>query len=202
MTISVSELPYGNAALEPHISRRTLDFHYGKHHKSYVNKLNDAIDGTEYADMGLEDIIVASGRNSDTAVFNHAAQAFNHAFLWGCMSPDGGGTPEGDLESAIEAAFGDTDRFRSRFREVAMSQFGSGWVWLIHDAGGLRIISTSNADTPVAHGRVPLLTLDVWEHAYYLDYQNERGRYVDAFLNALINWNFAASNFEAIKRAA
>jgi Fe-Mn family superoxide dismutase len=203
MTFTISELPYKRTALEPHVSRRTLDLHHGKHHRGYVEKLNKAIAGTDYADMRIEDIIAKSRNESDTNIYNNAAQAWNHAFLWDSMSPDGGGDPDNsDLKSAIADSFGDMDQFKTRFRNVATGQFGSGWVWVVRDGDELRILSTSNADTPIVDGKKPLLTLDVWEHAYYLDYQNERGRYVDAFLDALINWEFAAMNFEAARKAA
>lgn len=202
MTITISELPYSRAALEPHVSRQTLDVHHGKHYRGYVEKLNKSIEGGKYAEMDIEEIVAMSRKNSDLAIFNNAAQAWNHAFLWHSMSPDGGGDPGGDLKFAISDSFGDMDRFRSRFREAALGQFGSGWVWLVNDGDGLRVESTGNADTPIAEGKQPLLTLDVWEHAYYLDYQNERDRYVDAFLEKLINWEFASANYEAARKAA
>lgn len=193
MTIEHPPLPYSHDALEPHISRRTLDFHHGKHHKTYVTKLNDAIADSDYSGMTLTEIIIESHRKSDSGVFNNAAQAWNHAFLWDSMSPDGGGDPEGTLKTAIMDAFGDVDTFRTRFKNAAIGQFGSGWAWLVHDGARLQILGTGNADTPLVHGMTPLLTLDVWEHAYYLDYQNDRARYVDVFLSDLINWDFAAS---------
>jgi len=203
MTFNIPELPYRRMALEPHISRRTLDVHHGKHHRAYVDKLNKAIEGTDYASMRLEDVITRSRKKSDLAVYNNAAQAWNHAFLWDSMSPDGGGDPDdGELTSAIDNSFGSLDQFRTRFRAAAIGQFGSGWVWLLRDGDKLRIEATGNADTPIVDGKRPLLTLDVWEHAYYLDYQNERARYVDSFLDALINWQFAAMNFEAARKAA
>lgn len=202
MTFKLSELPYSNKALEPHVSSKTLDVHHGKHHRAYVDKLNKAIAGTDYAKMQLEEIIRKSKASGDTNVFNNAAQAWNHTFLWHSMSPDGGGSPRGELESAITSSFGDLDQFLTRFRDVASGQFGSGWAWLVRDGSELQVVGTGNADTPIADGKTPLLTLDVWEHAYYLDYQNERPRYIDAFLEHLINWDFAASNFEATRKAA
>ena len=201
-TFTISELPYSRSALEPHVSRQTLDLHHGKHHRGYVDKLNKSIAGKDYADMDIEDIIISSRKKSEVGIFNNAAQAWNHAFLWHSMSPDGGGDPDADLKSAVTRSFGDMDQFRSRFRDAALGQFGSGWVWLVQDDDKLRILSTANANTPIADGKKPLLTLDVWEHAYYLDYQNERDRYVDTFLDHLINWEFAASNFGAERKAA
>lgn len=202
MSFELSNLPYKQDALEPFVSRQTLELHHGKHHRTYVEKLNKAIEDSDYARMSIEDIVVKSGRNSDDGVFNNAAQVWNHTFLWDSMSPDGGGDPEGDLKSAIVSSFGDLDEFRSRFKNAALGQFGSGWTWVVRDGDELAIRSTSNAETPIAVGDRPILTLDVWEHAYYLDYQNERDRYIDAFLENLINWEFAAMNFDAARKAA
>lgn len=196
MTIALPDLPYAADALQPHISANTFEFHHGKHHKAYVDKLNTAIRGTAYDGDSLEQIVVSAFKNSDTGVFNNAAQAWNHTFLWNSMSPNGGGEPSGPLADAITNGFGDLDAFRAKFRQAALSQFGSGWTWLIDTADGLDIVSTGNADTPLVNDSTPLLTLDVWEHAYYLDYQNRRDSYVDAFLHHLINWEFAAGNFE------
>tara|TARA_R110000782_G_scaffold37169_7_gene87496 strand:- start:4148 stop:4759 length:612 start_codon:yes stop_codon:yes gene_type:complete len=202
MTFKIPELPYANAALEPHVSRQTLNLHHGKHHQSYVENLNKLLADTTYADMSLEEVIFKSNRNTaDAAIFNNAAQVWNHSFLWNSMSPDGGGDPSGDLKDAIIADFGGLERFLSQFKKAATSQFGSGWVWLVRDDGNLKLVTTGNAGTPIAGTSIPLLTLDVWEHAYYLDYQNERGRYVDVFLKELINWDFAASNFAASAKA-
>jgi Fe-Mn family superoxide dismutase len=195
MAIEFPELPYATDALEPHVSARTLEFHHGKHHKAYVDKLNAAIEGTDRDGESLETIIMAAHESSDTAVFNNAAQAWNHTFLWHSMSPEGGGEPKGDLADAIRESFGDVSGFRGQFKSAALGQFGSGWTWLVRTANGLDIVSTGNADSPMVHGLTPLLTLDVWEHAYYLDYQNRRDAYVDTFLDALINWDFAAQNF-------
>ncbi len=202
MTIEFPALPYPADALEPHISARTMEFHYGKHHKAYVHKLNDAISGTEYEHLSLEKIITAAYKAADSAVFNNAAQAWNHNFLWHSMSPQGGGVPKGPLAQAINDRFGDIAGFRDAFNQSALGQFGSGWTWLVLTNQGVDITSTSNAETPLTDGVSPLLTLDVWEHAYYLDYQNNRGAYNEAFLANLINWEFAARNFEADRAAA
>jgi Fe-Mn family superoxide dismutase len=197
MTIEFPALPYLADALEPHVSAKTLEFHHGKHHKGYVDKLNAAIAGTDYAAHSLKDIIGASHKAGDTGIFNNAAQAWNHTFLWSSMSPAGGGEPEGALAEAINASFGDVAGFREQFKASALGQFGSGWTWLVRKGGSLEIVNTGNAGTPLTDGATPLLTLDVWEHAYYLDYQNQRDAYVDTFLDKLINWEFAAENFEA-----
>ena len=202
MTITLPELPYANDALEPHISAKTLDFHYGKHHKAYVDKLNAAIAGTDYEGHPLEAIIDASNKASDAGVFNNAAQVWNHTFLWHSMSPTGGGEPKGALAEAINSRYGSLATFREKFKAAALGQFGSGWTWLVRKAGALEIVSTGNAETPMTDGLTPLLTLDVWEHAYYLDYQNKRDAYVDAYLDKLINWDFAAQNYEADRAAA
>lgn len=195
MAFQLPDLPYGRNALEPHVSSDTLDYHYGKHHKAYVDKLNGAIEGTNYADLELVEIIRRSHANGDTNVFNNAAQAWNHEFLWNSMSPDGGGKPEGRLAELIDAAFGGLDGFRDAFRQAATGQFGSGWAWLVLDKGRLVIETTGNAETPMAHGRACLLTLDVWEHAYYLDYQNRRPDYLKAAIGKL-NWKRASELFE------
>ncbi len=201
MSIVFPDLPYAIDALEPHVSARTLEFHHGKHHKAYVDKLNAAIAGTEYEGQTLETIIAASHRAADGAVFNNAAQAWNHTFLWNSMSPQGG-EPEGALAEAINARFGDLAGFREKFKAAALGQFGSGWTWLVRKGGELDIVSTGNAETPLTSDSVPLLTLDVWEHAYYLDYQNKRDAYIDAFLSELVNWHFAAENYETDRAAA
>jgi Fe-Mn family superoxide dismutase len=201
MTIEQSNLPYDSNALEPHISEETLSFHYGRHHKGYVDKLNGLIEGTSFADMPLERIIARARTRAEIDVLNNALQVWNHAFLWESMTPNGGGKPDGRIKEMVEAHFGDLDAFRDEFRRAALGLFGSGWVWLVVDRGELRIITTGNADSPVGTRLVPLLVLDVWEHAYYLDYQNERKRYVDAFLGNLINWKFAAENLERTPEA-
>ncbi len=197
MSIEFPGLPYASDALEPHVSASTLGFHHGKHHKAYVDKLNAAIAGTTYEELPLDRIIVKAHGAADTGIYNNAAQSWNHTFLWHSMSPEGGGAPAGPLADAIDARFGDLDGFRDAFRKAALGQFGSGWAWLVRSGEGLDIVSTGNADSPVISGLFPLVTLDVWEHAYYLDYQNKRDAYVDAFLEHLINWDFAARNFEA-----
>ena len=196
MTIKLPELPYAMDALEPHISTDTMDVHYGKHHRGYVDKLNKLIEGTRFEDMPLEQIIVSAREGADIDILNNAAQAWNHAFFWQSLSPTGQSEPVGRIRDLIEDEFGDIDKFKKEFRAAAISQFGSGWTWLVLDAGKLRIMSTTNADSPVGTHMTPLLTLDVWEHAYYLDYQNERARYVDAFLDKLIDWRFALDNVQ------
>ncbi len=196
MAISFPDLPYSIDALEPHVSARTLEFHYGKHHKAYVDKLNAAIAGTPYDDHSVEEIIAAANEASDAGVFNNAAQSWNHTFLWHSMAPHGRDEPSGALADAINKRFGDLQGFHTAFKSAAMAQFGSGWVWLVASTDGIDIVSTGNAATPLTDGVVPLLTLDVWEHAYYLDYQNKRDTYVDTFLGNLINWEFAEQNFE------
>jgi Fe-Mn family superoxide dismutase len=202
MSIELPDLPYARDALEPHISANTLDYHYGKHHKGYVDKLNKAIAGTDYAQQSLQDIIVAARQNGDDGIFKNAAQSWNHDFLWHSMSPNGGGDAAGDLAEALNARFGSLDHFRSEFKDAALGQFGSGWAWLVQNPGGLEIVTTGNADTPAGTDAIPLLTLDVWEHAYYLDYQNQRDAYIDAFLAELVNWEFAGKNFAAGRAAA
>lgn len=202
MSFELPELPYRSDALEPFLSQRTLETHHGKHHKGYINKLNDLVKGTEYSDMSLQQVVMKAHGDGNLAVFNNAAQSLNHGFLWESMSPDGGGSPAGPLSDAIDAAFGDLNGFQEAFKQAALSQFGSGWIWLVMDSGGLRIMQTGNADTPILRGQQPLLTLDVWEHAYYLDYKNDRGQYVDTYLSDCINWAFAAQNFDAVKAAA
>jgi Fe-Mn family superoxide dismutase len=184
------ELPYAKNALEPHISEETLEYHYGKHHATYVNKLNTLVGGTEFESMSLEDIInKASG-----GIFNNAAQVWNHTFYWNCLSPNGGGEPEGELATAIEKAFNSFDEFKKQFTESAIGNFGSGWTWLVKNADGqLEIVNTGNAGNPMTDGKKPLLTCDVWEHAYYIDYRNARPSYLDAFWN-LVNWKFVSAN--------
>ena len=202
MSIEFPSLPYAGDALEPHVSASTLEFHHGKHHKAYVDKLNAAIAGTAYEGQSLEAIIARAYNANDAGVFNNSAQAWNHTFLWHSMSPSGGGDPTGPLADAIADKFGDLDGFRAEFKKAALAQFGSGWTWLVRRPDGLDIVSTGNAETPLTGGDTPLLTLDVWEHAYYLDYQNKRDAYIDAFLSDLINWDFAAQNYEADRDAA
>lgn len=190
---TLSPLPYSTDALEPHISARTLELHHGKHHKSYVDKLNTALEDEGREDEAdLLDII----RSSEGHLFNMAAQVWNHAFYWQCLSPDGGGSPPGDLEDALRSEFGSLESFREAFSDAAASEFGSGWAWLARRPdGSLHVVNTSDAENPVTAGDTPLLTLDVWEHAYYLDYQNRRPDYIDAFFSHLLNWDFVAENF-------
>lgn len=185
------QLPYPNNALAPYISEETIDYHYGKHHKAYVTNLNGLIEQNNIEDMSLEALIL----NSKGPLFNNAAQAWNHTFYWHCMSPQGGQLKDKALASAIDQQFGSFDAFKAQFTEVAMKTFGSGWAWLVKtQQGALDIISTGNADTPVAHSLVPLLTCDVWEHAYYIDCRNARAKYIENFWN-LVHWDFVAENF-------
>lgn len=195
MTIEFPSLPYAENALEPVISAKTISFHYGKHHKGYVDTLNKLIAGTEFEGMPLEKIITAtSGKADKTAIFNNAAQAWNHNFYWHSLSPKGGGTPPANLKNKIEASFGDLDNCKKELSASAMGRFGSGWAWLVSDGDKLKVINTLNAETPMTSGLKPLATIDVWEHAYYLDYQNRRADYVKDLLEKLINWEFAAKN--------
>lgn len=188
-------LPYGESALEPVISAKTIGFHYGKHHKAYVDNLNKLIAGTDMADMNLEQVIFATAGKADKAgVFNNAAQVWNHTFYWAGMKPSGGGKPAGMLLDNIESSFGGFDAFKKELAAASMGQFGSGWAWLVEEAGKLKVVKTGNAENPMTKGMKPLLTIDVWEHAYYLDYQNRRGDYVNAVIDKLINWDFAAEN--------
>ncbi|NOZ08679.1 MAG: superoxide dismutase [Fe] [FCB group bacterium] len=190
MIHKLPELPYAKDALEPHISSETLEYHYGKHHQAYVNNLNNLIPGTEYADLDLEEII----KRASGGLFNNAAQVWNHSFYWNCLSPAGGGEPVGELADKISATFGSFAEFRAQFSKKALTTFGSGWAWLVKNAdGSLEITSTSNAGSPLTEGKTPLLTCDVWEHAYYVDYRNARAKYIEAFWN-LVNWEFVAEN--------
>ncbi|MDW7772215.1 MAG: superoxide dismutase [Desulfobulbaceae bacterium] len=188
-------LPYAENALEPVITSRTIGFHYGKHHQTYVDNLNKLIAGTEYTDLTLEKIIAsAAGQPEESAIFNNAAQIWNHTFYWKSMKAKGGGEPPAALKHKIEAAFGSVDACRKELAAMAVSQFGSGWAWLVLDGDKLKAVKTANADVPLTTGMKPLLTVDVWEHAYYMDYQNRRADYVSAVLDKLINWEFAAEN--------
>jgi len=188
-------LPYADTALEPIISAKTLSFHYGKHHQGYVDNLNKQILGTEFAGMPLEKIITgAAGKAEYTAIFNNAAQTWNHTFYWRSLRPKGGGAPPEALQHKIETSFGSLDACKKELATVAMAQFGSGWAWLVLNGDKLEVIKTSNADVPITTGMKPLLVIDVWEHAYYLDYQNRRLDYVKAVLDTLIHWDFAAEN--------
>ncbi|AXK71476.1 superoxide dismutase [Fe] [Lysobacter sp. TY2-98] len=192
MAIELPPLPYDRAALEPHMSAETLDYHYGKHHKAYVDNANKMIEGTEFADMPLVDII----RKAQGGLFNNVAQVWNHTFFWNCMKPNGGGEPTGKLADAINLAFGDFATFKEEFAKTCVTTFGSGWGWLVQRPdGSLALVSTSNANTPITGEDTPLLTCDVWEHAYYIDYRNLRPKFVEAFWN-LVNWDFVASNMK------
>ncbi len=192
MSFELPNLPFASDALEPHISANTLSFHHGKHHNTYVTNLNNLV-GDTY--KSLEDIIRESaGDPGKAGVFNNAAQVWNHTFYWNSMKSGGGGAPSGDVASGIDAAFGSFDKFKEEFKNAAVTQFGSGWAWLVVDGGTFKIVKTANADTPIVGGQIPLITCDVWEHAYYLDFQNRRPDYVQAFLNHLVNWDFATSN--------
>jgi len=185
-------LPYAPDALAPHISKETFEYHHGKHHQAYVTNLNNLIKGTEFENSSLEDII----RKSQGGVFNNAAQVWNHTFFWHCMKPNGGGQPSGALAKAIEAKWGSFDAFKEAFTKSAVGNFGSGWTWLVKKAdGSVDLVNTSNAATPLTGADKPLLTIDVWEHAYYIDYRNARPKFVETFLNHLANWDFAAKNF-------
>lgn len=200
MTIQLPELPYAKDALAPHISAQTLEFHHDKHHAAYVTNANKLIAGTELAEASLEEIVkVAAGDASKKGLFNNAGQVWNHTFYWHSLSPNGGGAPTGDIADAIKADFGSYEAFTEQFAATAVGQFGSGWAWLVLDGGKLKLEGTSNADTPLVHGKTPLLTADVWEHAYYLDYQNRRPDYVKTFLTHLVNWDFANANLKAAK---
>jgi Fe-Mn family superoxide dismutase len=188
---TLPDLPYPENALEPHISAETLQFHHDKHHATYVEKLNGLIKGTEFESASLEDII----KNASGGIFNNGAQVWNHTFYWNCLSPNGGGAPTAELAAAIDAAFNSLDEFKASFSESAVNNFGSGWTWLVKNPDGtLEIVNTSNAANPMTDGKQPLLTCDVWEHAYYIDYRNARPGYIKAFWN-LVNWDFVAQNF-------
>lgn len=190
------DLPYAQNALEPVISARTLEFHYGKHHQGYVNKLNDAIADTPMEEMSLEELIVAVANDPEnTGVFNNAAQVYNHTLYWKSLKPGGSQMPA-ELTSAIENSFGSVDEFQNQLAQAAGSQFGSGWAWLVKEGDSLKVVKTSNAQCPLTAGQIPLLTIDVWEHAYYLDYQNRRGDYVKAVIDKLLNWEFAFENMK------
>ena len=190
---TLPELPYAIDALAPAISRETLEFHWGKHHQTYVNNLNNLVEGTDWAEKSLEDIILGA----EGGLFNNAAQVYNHTFFWSSMTPQGGGEPKGALKDALVATWGSVEAFVKAFSDAAAGNFGSGWTWLVKDADGkLSILNTSNADTPIRHGLKPLLTIDVWEHAYYIDYRNARPSYLDHFW-ALVNWKFVAANLAA-----
>ncbi|MCQ8104180.1 superoxide dismutase [Fe] [Methylomonas sp. SURF-2] len=193
MTFELPALPYANDALAPHISAETIEYHYGKHHQTYVTNLNNLVPGTEFEGLSLEDIV----KKSSGGIFNNAAQVWNHTFYWNCLSPNGGGAPTGGLANAIERTFGSFDEFKEAFSKCAVTTFGSGWAWLVKNANGtLELVSTSNAGCPLTAGQTPILTCDVWEHAYYIDFRNARPKYLEAFWS-LVNWEFASANYEA-----
>lgn len=195
LPIALSPLPYAENALEPIITANTISFHYGKHHKGYVDNLNKLIAGTEYADLTLEKIITSTaGKLEKIAIFNNAAQNWNHTFYWNSLKPNGGGEPPAALKQKIEASFGSVDACKKELASAAVSQFGSGWAWLVIEGDVLKVVKTANANVPMTLGLKPLLTIDVWEHAYYLDYQNRRADYVNVLLDKLINWEFALQN--------
>jgi superoxide dismutase, Fe-Mn family len=198
MAYEVPDLPYDYGALEPHVDEQTMRVHHDKHHQAYVDKANAALEGTEWADKPVEEVLKNLGSLGDkeTAVRNNAGGHANHSFFWQIMSPDGGGEPDGALASAIEEAFGGFDSFKDEFKQAGVNRFGSGWAWLVHDGSGVKVTSTANQDSPVSDGQVPLLGVDVWEHAYYLKYQNKRPDYIDAWWN-VVNWPEVARRFEA-----
>jgi Fe-Mn family superoxide dismutase len=191
MAFELPPLPYPKDALAPHMSEQTLSFHHGKHHQTYVTNLNGLVGGTEHEGKSLEDVILAA---EPGGMFNNSAQVWNHTFFWSCMTPGGGGEPDGDLKTALEQAFGSVDAFKQTFTDKAKTLFGSGWTWLAQGDGGLEILQTKDADLPLKHGKTAILTLDVWEHAYYLDFQNARPAYIETWLENLVNWEFAATN--------
>ena len=199
MPFTLPALPYARDALGPHISEETLNYHYGRHHQAYVDNLNKLVDGTDLADAGLEEVIRASA-GSKPGVFNNAAQVWNHTFYWHSMKPGGGGEPTGAVADGIKDSFGDYKSFRKAFSEAGATQFGSGWAWLVSKGGKLEVRKTANAETPLTEdGVTPLLTMDVWEHAYYLDFQNARPKYIETFLDNLVNWDFANQNLSDSK---
>ncbi len=195
MAFTLPDLPYAKGALAPYLSEETLEYHHGKHHNAYVTNLNGLIEGTDLAASTLEEIILAS----DGGVFNNAAQVWNHSFYWKCMKPGGGGAPSGELAKAMDEAFGSYEAFAKEFTQAAVTQFGSGWAWLVVEGGSLKIVKTGNADLPLKHGQTALLTVDVWEHAYYIDYRNLRPKYVETFLSNLVDWDFVAANYAAAR---
>ena len=192
MPFTLPPLPYDKNALAPHITAETLEFHHGKHHNAYVTNLNKLLEGKPEAEKSLEDVIM----NSDGGVFNNAAQIWNHTFYWNSMKPNGGGQPTGELADAINRDFGSFDKFKEAFTAAATTQFGSGWAWLVLDKGKLMVTKTGNADLPMKHGQKALLTIDVWEHAYYIDFRNLRPKYIETFLTHLVNWDFALANLK------
>jgi Fe-Mn family superoxide dismutase len=202
MAFTLPNLPYDKSALEPHITAKTLEFHHGKHHQAYVTNLNKLIEGTEFEKMSLEEIMIKTAGNKDKAgIFNNGAQVWNHTFYWHSMKPKGGGKPSGPLAEKIDSDFGSFDKFVEAFKQAGATQFGSGWAWLVLGKDGkLQVVKTPNAECPLTDGHTPLLTMDVWEHAYYLDYQNRRPDYIETFLGNLVNWEFAAENLATAKQ--
>jgi superoxide dismutase, Fe-Mn family len=200
MAFELPPLPYSLDALQPHMSSRTLEFHHGKHHKAYVDNLNNLVKDTPLATQSLEQVIKATAKDeSKTGIFNNAAQVWNHTFFWNSMRPRGGGQPSGDVAKQIDQAFGGLDKFKGEFKQAAATQFGSGWAWLVLDGGKLKVTKTPNAVNPLSQGQTALLTCDVWEHAYYLDFQNRRPDFVQTFLDHLVNWEFVAKNLSAAR---
>jgi Fe-Mn family superoxide dismutase len=198
MAYELPTLPYEYTALEPYVSKGTLEFHHDKHHAAYVTKYNAAIEGTEFASQPIEAVIKATaGDAAKSGIFNNGAQAWNHTFYWNSMKPQGGGMPTGEIAKKIDADFGSYDKFVEAFKTAGATQFGSGWAWLVLDGGTLKVTKTLNADNPLTSNQTPLLTMDVWEHAYYLDYQNKRPDYISAFLSHLVNWEFVNKNLAA-----
>ncbi|MBW4510978.1 MAG: superoxide dismutase [Scytonematopsis contorta HA4267-MV1] len=196
MAFTQKPLPFAMDALEPYgMKAETFEYHYGKHHKAYVDNLNKLVEGTELANKPLEEVITTSFKDSSKAgIFNNAAQVWNHSFFWESLKPNGGGSPTGDLATKIDSTFGSFDAFKEQFSNAAATQFGSGWAWLVDDGGTLKITKTPNAENPLVHGQKPLLTLDVWEHAYYIDFRNARPAFIKNFLDKLVNWDFVAQN--------
>ena len=193
MQHQLPDLPYAANALEPHISAETLDFHHGKHHQTYVTKLNELSAGTEYADLPLEEVI----KRASGGTFNNAAQIWNHSFYWNCLSPTGGGAPTGKIAEAIDASWGSFDKFKEELTQSAATNFGSGWTWLVkNEQGELEILNTSDAGNPLTEGKAPILTIDVWEHAYYIDYRNARPKFIESVMDHLVNWDFVAENLK------
>jgi Fe-Mn family superoxide dismutase len=192
MSFELPKLPFAKDALAPHMSAETFDYHHGKHHATYVSNLNKAIEGTPNAGKTLADIIMSA----EGGLFNNAAQHWNHSFFWNCLKPDGGGKPRGDVVAAIDRDFGSFDEFKKQFSTTAATQFGSGWGWLVLDSGRLKVVSTANADLPMKHGQTALLTIDVWEHAYYIDYRNARPKFIESVMDHLVNWDFVAENLK------
>ena len=202
MPFTLPALPFAPNALEPFMSARTLEFHHGKHHQTYVTNLNGLVQGTPLAEAALETIILETVKDTTkVGVFNNAAQVWNHTFFWNGMKPQGGGAPAGEVAERLSRDFGDVNSFKEEFKKTALAQFGSGWAWLVLDQGKLKIVKTGNAGNPLTDKQTPLLTCDVWEHAYYLDYQNRRADMVQAFLDHLVNWEFVAKNLAASQRA-